>query len=190
MKIHKTDKQLVEEAIQGSNAAFKQLFDKYWNDLYSIAYKRLHSHEDVKDILQEVFISVWKNLKHLSVDESLGGYLYTCLKNKILNFYEKDKVRLRVMMEAPFDPVESEKLIYSALYTVELQEVVKTIIASMPEKMREIYLLSKEKQLTNAEICNLLTVAPQTVKNQLHKAISRIREGLKEKHLHYFLFLF
>jgi RNA polymerase sigma-70 factor (ECF subfamily) len=184
------DKELIVAACKGSEEAFRKLYEKYWKDLYKIAYRRMSSEEDVKDILQETFISLWKNLHHISVNESLGGYLYTSLRNKIFNYYEKNEVRLKTLMNQPFTPVESENMIYSSLSTKELQLVISAIIAEMPPKMREIYKLSKEEQLTNAEIAGLLMLAPQTVKNQIHQALYRIREELKKNSLHLFLFVF
>ena len=184
------DKELIVAACKGSEEAFRKLYEKYWQDLYKIAYRRLPSEEDVKDILQETFISLWKNLHHISVNESLGGYLYTSLRNKIFNYYEKNQVRLKRLMNQPFKPVESEDIIYSSLSTKELQFVINAIIAEMPPKMRAIYKLSKEEQLTNAEIAALLMLSPQTVKNQIHQALYRIRAELKKSSLHHFLFLF
>jgi RNA polymerase sigma-70 factor (ECF subfamily) len=184
------DKDLIAAACKGSEEAFRKLYEKYWQDLYKIAYRRLPSEEDVKDILQETFISLWKNLHHISVNESLGGYLYTSLRNKIFNYYEKNGVRLKTLMNQPFKPAESEDIIYSSLSTKELQLVISAILAEMPPKMREIYKLSKEEQLTNAEIAGLLMLAPQTIKNQIHEALHRIREELKKSSLHLFLFLF
>ena len=157
------------------------MYEKYWNDLYRIAYRRLSSHEDVKDILQDTFISLWKNIDHLTTTESLGGYLYTSLKNKILDHYEKNRVRLRKIMKQPFCPVGSEEEIYSTLCTKELQIVIRQIIDGMPEKMREIYLLSRKENFTNNEIAALLTLDIQTIKNQISKANSRIRITLKKR---------
>jgi RNA polymerase sigma-70 factor (ECF subfamily) len=54
--------------------------------------------------------------------------------------------------------------------------------------MKEIYVLSKEQQLTIADIAVLLKISPQTVKNQLHTALERIREELRKQQLHQFLF--
>lgn len=175
-----TDKELIAAASKGSEEAFCMLYEKYWHDLYRIAYRRLPSKEDVQDILQDTFISLWRNINHLSDSESLGGYLYTSLRNKIFNYYEKRQVSLKMLMNQSFKPVESEDHISALLYTKDLQNVIKTIVAEMPLKMREIYQLSKEKHLTNAEIAELLALAPQTVKNQIHQALSRIRQELKK----------
>lgn len=174
------DKDLIASSLEGNEDAFRQLFEKYWDDLYKIAYRRLSSTEDVKDILQEVFISLWNNRDKIKVEDNLGGYLYTSLRNKIFNHYEKHKVRLKALMHQSFNPVESEDLICSTLYTKELQAVIAMQVVAMPPQMRQIYLLSKEEQLSIAEITALLTLAPQTVKNQLHRALKRIRLSLRD----------
>ena len=175
-----TDKELIVAAYEGSEVAFRKLYERYWHDLYKIASRRLPSEEDVKDVLQETFISLWKNIHHISVDENIGGYLYTSLRNKILNYYDKKQVRLKILMNQPFHPVESEEAIYDLLNTKELKLAIRAIVTDMPPRMKEIYHLSKEEQLTNAEIACLLLLAPQTVKNQIHEALSRIRCGLKK----------
>ncbi len=175
-----TDKKLIVAACEGSEVAFRKLYERYWLDLYKIAYRRLPSEEDLKDVLQETFISLWKNIHHISVDENIGGYLYTSLRNKIFNYYEKKQVRLKMLMSQPFHPVESEEAIYSLLNTKELKLAISGIITEMPPKMKKIYLLSKEEQLTNAEIACMLLLAPQTVKNQIHQALGRIRCALKK----------
>ncbi|MBC7888254.1 MAG: sigma-70 family RNA polymerase sigma factor [Ferruginibacter sp.] len=175
-----TDSKLIIAAREGSEEAFRKLYERYWKDLYKIACRRLPSEEDVKDVLQETFISLWKNLHHISVQDNIGGYLYTSLRNKIFNYYERKQLRFKTLMNQPFYPVESENLIYSVLDTKELKVAISAIIKEMPSKMKEIYLLSKEEQLTNAEIANLLLLAPQTVKNQIHQAVSRIRVELKK----------
>lgn len=180
-----SDKELISAACQGSEEAFRMIYDKYWADMYKIAYRRLPHHEDVKDILQDTFISLWRNINHLKDTESLGGYLYISLRNKIFNFFEKNRVRLKKMMNQQFKPVESEEEIYSLLNTKELQYIIKGIVDEMPGKMREIYLLSREEHFTNNEIAALLMLAPQTIKNQVHQALSRIRKDLKKRELHF-----
>jgi RNA polymerase sigma-70 factor (ECF subfamily) len=182
--LYPSDKELVARYLAGEQDAFHLLFNKYWNDLYKIAYRRLPSEEDVKDLLQEVFISLWKNLPTISISDNLGGYLYTSLQNKIFNFFGKKQVRLRSLMNQPFVPVQSETDSYHHLQTKELRLVIKSTIDGMPLKMKEIYLLSKEENLSNGEIASLLMLAPQTVKNQIYQALCRIRNKLEKSHLY------
>ncbi len=185
-----SDKQLLAAIRKGSDEAFRQLFEKYWEDLYRMAYRRLASPEDIKDILQDVFLSLWKNIDQVNADESLGGYLYTSLRNRIFNFFEKRQNRLNCLMKQPLNPVESEEIIWNRFNTEEIQKFIALQVAAMPPKMKRIYLLSKKEQLTISEIAELLNLSPQTVKNQLHRAFERMRHNLQKHNLHKLLIAF
>jgi len=172
------DQNLLAASKEGDEQAFRLLFEKYWDDLFSIAIKRLHSKEDAKDILQDLFLSFWNNIESIEVTDSLGSYLYTALRNKIFNHFEKHHSRLKKLMEQPYTAVESEETILSAFTAKELKQHIASEVAKMPEKMRHIYQLSKEVNLSNAEIASLLHLSNQTVKNQLHNALNRLRQSL------------
>jgi RNA polymerase sigma-70 factor (ECF subfamily) len=182
-----SDKELIKDCLKGDEKAFKKIFEKYWGDLYIIAYRRLPFEEEIKDILQEVFISLWRNIHKISVDDNLGGYLYTSLRNKIFNYYEKNKVRMKITLSQSFNPVQSEADVYSSINSKEIREIIRLAVAEMPAKMQQIYLLSKEEQLTNQEIAALLALAPQTIKNQIHQALSRVRQKIREANFHLWL---
>jgi RNA polymerase sigma-70 factor (ECF subfamily) len=172
------DVELIAASRQGSERAFRQLFDKYWHDLYQIAIKRVPSTEDVKDILQDVFLSLWNNIADIKVNDTLGGYLYVSLRNKILNYYSKQDTRLKVLAQQRFVAVESENAAWANLHVKEIQQFIANQVTQMPAQMKQIYQLSREEYLTNAEIAQLMGLAPQTVKNQLYRALQRIRESL------------
>ncbi|MEP7256963.1 MAG: RNA polymerase sigma-70 factor [Flavitalea sp.] len=176
-----TDGELIAASCEGNEEAFRMLFDKYWNDLYKIAAKRISSAEDIKDLLQDVFLSLWNNIREVKVADSLGGYLYVSLRNKILNYYQKKDTRLKALAIHPFKAAQSENQAWINLQTRELQLFISQQVARMPPQMKQIYLLSREEQLTNAEIAELLALAPQTVKNQLYRALERIRVELKSR---------
>ena len=99
-------------------------------------------------------------------------------------------IRLKYLLSQPFNSVQSEELIWSTINSKELLSVVAGEVASMPAKMKEIYLLSREQQLSIAEIADLLLLAPQTVKNQLHRALERIRESFRKNNMADFVHLF
>jgi len=185
-----SDKVFLEQAKKGDETAFRRLFEKYWQDLFQFACKRLRSKDDAGDIVQEVFLSLWNNVQQVEIEESLGAYLFVSLRNKIFNHYEKQSVRLKYLLSQSFNPVQSEELIWSNIHSKELRSVVAGEVARMPAKMKEIYLLSREQQLCIADIAELLSLAPQTVKNQLHRSLERIRESLRKNNLADFAHLF
>lgn len=178
MYTNSNDRDLLRAAQNGDPAAFGCLFEKYWHDLFMIACRRLHSAEDAKDLVQDVFLSLWNNIKHVSAGDTLGGYLYTSLRNKIFNHLEKNNTRLHKLLNRPFNAVESEAQAYINCTTKEIQQFIHYQVNEMPEKMRRIYLLSREENLTVSEIASLLSLSNQTVKNQLHNALKRLRDNL------------
>ncbi|MBX3257473.1 MAG: RNA polymerase sigma-70 factor [Chitinophagaceae bacterium] len=176
------DQKLLDASKNGDEKAFGLLFNKYWDDLFRIAYRRLHAAEDAKDIVQDVFLSLWNNIGSITIEDSLGGYLYTALRNKIFNHFEKNNNRLQKLMQRQFVPAEHEETVFSNYCTKELQQFITQQVATMPEKMRQIYLLSREEHLTHAEISTLLSLSNQTVKNQLYNAVSRLRKAVLKEH--------
>lgn len=172
------DRDLLTASKEGDETAFRLLFEKYWDDLFKVALRRLCSADDAKDILQDVFLSFWKNIHHITMEESLGGYLYTALRNKIFNHLEKDNKRLHRLLQHRFTPVECEESVFSRYTAKELECYIKKQVSNMPEKMRRIYLLSREEQMSNADIASLLKLSNQTVKNQLYHALTRLRKSL------------
>lgn len=172
---------LLDASKKGDEKAFGLLFKKYWNDLFKLAYRRLHSEEEAKDIVQDVFLSFWNNINTIVIEDSVGGYLYTALRNRIFTHFKRNNNRLHKLIARPFTPILHEETIFCNYCTKELQHFIKQQVAAMPEKMRQIYFLSKEENLTHAEVADLLSLSNQTVKNQLHRALSRLRKTvLKE----------
>lgn len=174
------DRELLVASRNGDETAFRLLFEKYWNDLFKIAHRRLYSADDAKDIVQDVFLSFWNNIHSITIEDSLGGYLYTALRNKIFNHLEKNNTRLHLLMQRQFTAVECEENVFSSYCSKELAQHIKTQVNNMPEKMRQIYLMSREEHMSNADIASLLSLSNQTVKNQLHNALSRLRSSLEK----------
>lgn len=185
-----SDRGLLLQAAAGSETAFKTIYDKYWPDLFQAAFKRTRNADDARDLVQELFIALWDNAARLEQVTDLAPYLFVALRNRVFNYFEKKSVRLNYLLQQPFKPVESEEAIFSSIRSREIKACVEDVIAAMPQRMKEIYLLSREQQLTVGEIAALMGIAPQTVKNQLHTALGRIREQLENRNLGAFFFLF
>lgn len=184
--VYYTDRELLTAIRDGEVNSFRIIFDKYWEDLFTAALQKLRSPEDAKDIVQDVFLSCWNNIATITIEDSLAGYLYTALRNKIFNHFEKNSNHLRKLMELPFSPVAHESDVFKKYCSKELKDFINRQVSQMPEKMRNIYLLSREANFSNKEIAALLHLSEQTVKNQLHNALTRLKKSLTSE---YFLLL-
>ena len=177
--LHVSDDEILTVSVKDKHKAFELAFNQYWQPLFRQAFKKLQSEEVAKDMVQEVFVAFWDNFGKLTVGMQLLPYLYGILRNKVLQHYEKNAVRLRYAMTVAIAPESSAPSAYNLLLSKELQSVIRDEIDKMPDRMREIYLLRKEEQLSAKEIAERLRLSEQTIKNQLQTATNRLRLRVK-----------
>ncbi len=158
--------------------ALELAFERYWERLFRLAYKKLQSEALSKDVVQEVFIVMWENLDHLNEQQHLLPYLHVVLRHKVLNQFAKDGVRLKYAVDMASANPKSEPSVDQLLLNKELQQVIEDEISKMPPKMREIYRLKREQHQTIKQIAETLGISEQTVKNQLQNASGRLKTRL------------
>lgn len=156
--------------------------------LVSFAYNYLKSGEDAKGIVQEVFISVWNNRENLRLDGNLKSYLFTATRNKCLNFLEKRRIKT-VSLDAP-QPGTEQPLEHffiadqagteEAMELAELKAVIFDEVQKLPPKCREIFILSRQEELSHKEIAEKLKISTKTIENQIGIALKRIRKRLSD----------
>jgi RNA polymerase sigma-70 factor (family 1) len=183
-----SDHELVILLKEGDEAAYTEIYNRYKGVLYQHAYRRLPNQGEVDDIIHELFTTLWIKRETLIFKTNLAGYLYTAVRNRIINYIAHQQIAS--------DYVESlqefmDKGIAVTDYRVRLsmlQQVIEKEIENLPAKMREIFELSRKSQLSHQEIAFKLEISEKTVKNQVHNALKilRVRLGL----IVYLYFLF
>tara|TARA_R110002124_G_scaffold25999_1_gene93638 strand:+ start:1802 stop:2410 length:609 start_codon:yes stop_codon:yes gene_type:complete len=174
---HLSDNQLFEKICnEESFSAYRELFDRYWLKLYSVAKVRLQDDDEAKDCVQEVFLNIWLKRESFLVPESTKAYLLIALKNRILNLlHQKSTIqkhlhRYMEELDSNFQAPESE------LELSELEALIEDEINRMPEQMRKIFVLSRNEGLTGIEIAEKLSLSHQTVRNQISTSLLRLRK--------------
>ena len=171
-----TDKALLIS--MDEHAAFRVLYNRYWESLYKKAIYRLGNGADAQDVVQEVFISLWRNRATIQLEGTLTPYLFSALKYSIIKqVYRKAKKGVQVPLSAN-ELERTEVTIEELLQYKELQTLLAGEIAGLPERMQEIYRLSRVENLPINEIARRLNISEQTVKNTLTTALKRLREKI------------
>lgn len=142
--------------------------------LVAYACQYLRSEEDAREAVQDVFMGVWNNREHLQLDESLKPYLYTATRNKALNYLNRRRLAAVSIEEAPVYASERPK-VEAAMEAEELKALIYDEVRRLPERCREIFLLSRREGLSNREIAERLAVSEKTVENQMTIALKRLR---------------
>ncbi|WP_257666339.1 RNA polymerase sigma factor [Parapedobacter tibetensis] len=169
------DKELLDLCKSGDRSAFKFIYDKYWLTLYSFSLRLVCDEQESEDIIQDVFIILWK--KNLESEIlNLSAFLYKCTRNRILKYFEKSKSRTNYIDSfSSFLETATPSLDLEILAN-ELERAFEKEKSLLPEKMREIYTL-REQEYSYKEISDLLSISENTVRKQLNNA----RRTLKAK---------
>lgn len=178
------DTELWGQVKQGDASSFSGLFERYWDEMFSMAYRRLADEATAKDVVQNIFIHAWENRQQIIVEDTLRPYLFTALKYSVIR---------HIYRAAKQGDTDLPLSVYNLPYETEqkqdhyefdtLREKVQSEITIMPARMREVFTLSYEQELSIREIALRLSISEQTVKNQLHNALKRLRYRLQSQAL-------
>jgi RNA polymerase sigma-70 factor (family 1) len=175
-----SDLQLLENIKANDSAAYKELFDRFWERLYRFAWKRLKSQQDAEDVVQHVFMKLWEHRANRDVEVSVEQYLYRSVYYEVLAVLKNMVSRPEDLSHVNENILPSFNNIHQNIATIEFDKLVEEAISRLPARMQEIYRLSRESDLSIAEIAEKLDISEQTVKNQLTTALSRLRKPLSE----------
>jgi RNA polymerase sigma-70 factor (family 1) len=170
-----TDQQLLSLLKDDSTTAFNTIYDRYSKMLYLYIFSKLDTGEISKDVLQDLFISLWEKRHTLSIHESLKSYLFQVARHKIVDIYRKNATYRKYLQQLieHFD-AQPHTITESIDYKNKTQELFEAI-NHLPEKMKEVFMLSRFEHLTVDQIASRLGLSQQTVKNQITKALKILR---------------
>lgn len=172
-----SDAELTSLLKKGDRQAFAEIFDRYQQVLYRHAYNWLQDAEAVRDALQDLFTVIWEKRESINAD-NLSGYLYAAMRNRILRQINLNRHH-KTYLESLADHVSSGVNVTDYLVREkQLKAVIEKEIAALPEKMREIFELSRKSHLTHAEIALQLGLSELTVKTQVKNALRILRTKL------------
>jgi len=178
-----SDEELFKLVVQDHERAFAILFDRYKVSLFRQIYQRTNSVAESEDILQNIFISLWKNRDRLEIKGSIQPYLMGAAKRGVFALYAKTAKEIR---HFHLLQVEGEPFEYPAeefLIANELKDLMDMEVQKMPSTMRKVFQLSRKEHISVREIASLLNVSEQTVKNNITMALQRLRLKLASKHI-------
>lgn len=179
-----TDTILLDRIKQGDEQAFTHLFDEYYPALCFFANRFLSDMDISRSLVQQFFIDFWLSRERINIKTSLKPYLYQSVKNRSVDFIRQQDKEGKALkrwvsdLEEPFRDLIEE---------AELNDRINRTMNSLPEKCREVFLLSRFEQLKNKEIALKLGISVKTVEMQISIALKRIREDLRKIQVFQFL---
>jgi len=180
------DKNLWSRIQRNDNQALKELFDTYYSPLCSYAVQFTKSLPEAEDIVQDAFVKLWTKRDQLHINTSLKSYLYKTVYHYFIDdmrqIEKRDLFLENLKHETLLEQMEQDDSILQKKI-----EKVKQLVDALPEKCREILLLSKREGYKNKEIAEKLNISIKTVESQMRIAFQKIREGFEDNELLFFM---
>ncbi|WP_442588452.1 RNA polymerase sigma factor [Pedobacter sp. AW31-3R] len=175
-----SDTGLIDKVKNNHTSAFEEIFKRYWEPLYVFAFKKLKDEDDAKDVVQNVFINFWQRSATLEITDTLEKYLFSAVRYELLHKISQSIKQQKKITHYYNEVIPNFMAALDPLQQKELMAAIEQQIAALPDRLKEIYRLSKEENLSIKEIAMRLNISEQTVKNQLSTALKKLRVGLKE----------
>ncbi|SRR5260221_3214759 len=183
-----SDNELIALLKTGDHHAYGQLFNRYWPTAFGLAHQKCGDENAALDIVQTIFSQLWENREKLSISGSFAAWITVVVKYKVIDHYRAAKTH-RTQKELLLRQMEAQQVMVieedRSIGYRQLQQDWQTAVAGLPDRMKEVYLLSSQTGLSISQIARKLSLNPQSVKNHLYKARERLRKLLEH---HFLLF--
>jgi RNA polymerase sigma-70 factor (ECF subfamily) len=171
---------LIERIANHDRQAFSDLYDRCSSLVYSLALRMLKSRSDADDLVQEVFIQLWRQAANYNQDRgSPEAWIVNITRSRAI-----DKLRANRRIEQSFVPVddpskaESGANVESSAAQSEARAIMNSALAALPENQRRVLELAYFDGLTQSEIASRLAEPLGTVKTRVRSGIQKLREIL------------
>ncbi len=165
---------------EDDTSAFESLFHLYHKRIYAFAYGLLSSSFDAEEVVQNVFLAIWNQRQQLNISGSFTAYIFAIARNMVYE-HMRQKINKEAFSEyylennVEYSFITDEEVAYN-----ELLGKIQQCIDLLPERRREIFVLSRIEKLSYKEIATKLGISENTVDTQIRHALNSLRRQLTE----------
>lgn len=176
---------LFEMLRDGSEHAFKRLFDKFYVPLCRYMFLFVKNEQDVEEMALDIFEYIWENRKEFEIKTTFKSYIFQAGRNRCLNFI-RDKKEIYDINEEVMSLTYEDS---NRMEVLELNKLIEEAVCQLPDKCKEVFIKSRFSQKSNKEIAEDLNISVKTVEAQITKALKIIRKYIGEVYI-IFLYFF
>jgi RNA polymerase sigma-70 factor, ECF subfamily len=181
-----TLRQWVRKAKKGDVVSYREIYGAYVHKVLNFIYRMVNSPEEAEDLTQETFVSVYRNLKALKDIEKFEPWVFRIARNFVYQRYRAHSPSTISIDELDDDGLAVTQLVETrnnpdeAFQAGELEDIVEGAIAGLPEKYREVFVLSALQHLNYQQIAEIVGRSLPSVKTDIHRARLGVRKCVKD----------
>ncbi len=185
-----TEKELLLKLRGGDSFAFEVLFYKFSGKIKGFATKMVPTQIDPEEIVQEVFVKIWLQRETIYVDKNFQSFLFAIAKNLILDHLKSAVNRKLYFVGENFQQDLFTEEDTDLKFSAEAEDKLLGLIQQIPERRREIFVLSRFEGLSYKQIATKLNITENTVDSQIRNALSFLRKEFRKMAILFFLCFF
>ena len=180
------DVQLIRRILSGNDEAFSVLVQKHQKSIHALAWRKVGDFHIAEEITQDTFLSVYKNLAQLKNPNQFSGWIYVIANRFCLKWLQKNKSVMQSLEDTPMEEIENSSYTHHVSdqrqteLTEDRRELVKRLLAKLPESERTVVTLHYLGEMTAKEIGKFLGVSVNTIKSRLRRGRKRLQEQQEE----------
>ena len=186
-----SDQIIWENFLCGDDEAYTYIYREYSQALYAYGMHFTCDKGLVEDCIQDVFIKIFQNRKHLQSTDNIKLYLFIALKNKLFNIFRKD---------IKYSQIDSLEPVFAAEYTIEdeiienereqfLNEKMIRMLEVLSPRQKEIIYYRFVEGLSYEEICQIMDMNYQSTQNLIQRSLKKLRTTFSRAEMQFVLFL-
>jgi len=167
---------------RGDRDAFRNMFRAYYSGLCAFAADYVGSMDRARDVVQEVFLTIWKRRADWTLRGSLKSYLYQAVRNRALNATRDRDTRHRAYEAHQRRRSRTvRRTAADRAHYHQLSDALDQAIDQLPPRRRMVFLLHRKHDFTYAQIAQIMDITRKTVENQMGRALKFLRQRLNEE---------
>jgi len=182
-----TDAELLERMGKDDQAAFEELYRRYWQRCYLQVIRRSGDETLAEDITQQVFVSLWEKRKSLHI-EHVAAYLFSAVRFRFISHLKSQLHEETYALHLIRDGHDLQNPVEASMRIKELNEAIETGVAMMSPKTKTIYTLSRSEYYSVKEIAKKLNLSEKAVEYHITQSLKTLRFALRDFLLVLFLF--
>ena len=179
----------MQRLMAADELTFSYIYEQYWASLFKYVIRILPDQSDAADVIQETFITFWELREKQQHIKSIKAYLFIMARNLA---FKRFRMHLRQHeFQEKFIAFHSQwdQATQQSIETKDLSSLIDGEIDKLPERMREVFILSRKEHLSYQEIAEKLGISDATVKKQISNALKYLRLRIDEEYIPYLMLL-
>lgn len=180
--MNEIEQQFINQLKSGNNNAYRRLYKDHYNVLCHVAYRYVQDFDMAENIVEDVIVHLWEKREQLNICISIRSYLLAAVRNHCLNYLEQRERQ----QESYFSHLSVEELrevtiqidSHLPLEEAELVRLISDAIDRLPEENRQVFLLSRQQEMSYQQIAQRLGISVNTVKYHIKQSLVHLRKDL------------